>query len=422
MNDTEALAKLSEARLLARLAYPEYGHAIFSMSLVVDASVGTAGVDKYGRIYFAPAFVEQYEIGGLAFFIIHEVTHFLRHHSARADVVGVTEQNHTTANIAMDAVIHETMLADNRLAMPDPKHWVTLDKYDLEPNKTWEEHFAVLLERAKDKGNSGGDDKGQGSGQGDGRPQPNCGSGATGVPGSWEQGEPTTESGISPAQAEEMRRQVARDIQERASRGRGTLPGHMTRWAEELLNKNIDPTKAIRQMLNHALGAVTSGSNHSSYSRMNRHAVAFPSNVILPGHYDQLPKVELAVDTSGSMSAEQINLAASALKPILRSFGGRCRLTSGDVGVQASRVVSRARGRMELGGDGGTDMGKLLQDIAGRKHVKDIPDIVLLATDGQTPWPAYIRKFKVIVLLLGEPTTNLPSWMKTVDCRSLLEG
>ena len=427
-----AMEKLRVARLVARLAYPEYSYILFRVSLIIDPTVGTAAADRYGRVYFDPAFVAQYDETGLAFFLVHEVTHILRHHAARAEEVcpHMGAQMHDAANIAMDAVIHETMLSDYRLAMPDREKWVTLDKYNLAYGLTWEEHFVTLLERAQDSD----PDQGAGSGRGQGDEQagrggsgvqtPNCGSAATGRVAPWERGAPTSESGMSESELNEVRKQVAQDIQDRAaSRGRGTVPSHMQRWAEEILDRRIDPTRAIRQLLTHYLGAVASTGTQRTYSRRNRHASSLPDGVLFPGSYKQLPRIEVAIDTSGSMGAEQINLAATTIKPILKAFGGRCRVTSGDVGVQASKAVTFMRGKLELAGGGGTDMALLLDQIAARRDKREVPDIVVLVTDGQTPWPErFYRQFKVIVLLVGAPTGEIPAWLKVVDCTHLLKG
>ena len=83
------------------------------------------------------------------------------------------------------------------------------------------------------------------------------------------------------------------------------------------------------------------------------------------------------------------------------------RVLSCDAQVHAVKRVSRAS-QIELLGGGGTDMG---EGIAQALSLKPRPSVIVVLTDGFTPWPAGApRGAKVIVgLLEGRPGAGL--WM-----------
>ena len=76
---------------------------------------------------------------------------------------------------------------------------------------------------------------------------------------------------------------------------------------------------------------------------------------------------------------------------------------------EAQRVM-QARDVQLLGG-GGTDMGAGLAKAA---ELRPRPDLVVVLTDGHTPWPpAPPRGIKVIVGLM-DPTGSVPNWARAI--------
>jgi predicted metal-dependent peptidase len=127
-------------------------------------------------------------------------------------------------------------------------------------------------------------------------------------------------------------------------------------------------------------------------------------------------------DTSGSMSGELLGRVLTEVEALLQRVGLRgtnVRVLSCDAQVHAVKRVSRAS-QIELLGGGGTDMG---EGIAQALSLKPRPSVIVVLTDGFTPWPAGApRGAKVIVgLLEGRPGAGLwmhiptpPSWAKVV--------
>ena len=70
--------------------------------------------------------------------------------------------------------------------------------------------------------------------------------------------------------------------------------------------------------------------------------------------------------------------------------------------------------RIELHGGGGTDMGAGIEAAAGSRPV---PHIVVVFTDGDTPWPdAKPRKVDsvIVVLSTGDQLSDVPNWCTTI--------
>ena len=79
--------------------------------------------------------------------------------------------------------------------------------------------------------------------------------------------------------------------------------------------------------------------------------------------------------------------------------------------MHSARKVSSAT-QIELLGGGGTDMGKGIEAaLAGRPR----PDVIVVLTDGETPWPAAPpSRCRVVVGLLGPRPPVPPGWARAV--------
>lgn len=108
--------------------------------------------------------------------------------------------------------------------------------------------------------------------------------------------------------------------------------------------------------------------------------------IVLPSLRRPLPRVAVVIDTSGSMGEAEIASALGEVTGVLREVGvrgNRVTVLACDADVQAvSRVTST--GQITLGGGGGTDMRVgITAALAGPER----PGIVIVLTDGLTPWP-----------------------------------
>jgi predicted metal-dependent peptidase len=94
----------------------------------------------------------------------------------------------------------------------------------------------------------------------------------------------------------------------------------------------------------------------------------------------------VVIDTSGSVSDAELGSALLEVASIGRAVGGRRDLVTVLPCDAAARIVHplcRAEGIPLLGG-GGTDM---RTGFAAALRTTPRPDVVVILTDGQTPWP-----------------------------------
>ena len=237
-----------------------------------------------------------------------------------------------------------------------------------------------------------------------------CGSCATGQPEPWEEGPPQDGDGVHQAEAEMIRRDVARQIVE-ASRSRGNVPGHLARWAEEKLRPKVDWRKELAAAVRHAVADVSGASDYSYARPSRRQGQVGNGKVILPSLRRPVPSVAVVVDTSGSMSDGMLNQALAEVSGILKGLGQRDCVTvlAVDAAVHASKKVFSPR-QVQLAGGGGTDMGV---GIKAATELRPVPQVCIVITDGETPWPETSpHGMKVIVALVGQG--DGPKWAKNI--------
>lgn len=256
-----------------------------------------------------------------------------------------------------------------------------------------------------------------GSQPGDGAQTPapgagRCGSCATGQQEPWEEGPPGegTSPGISRAEAELIRRDVARRIKEHVQ-GRGNVPGHWARWAEEKLRPKVDWRRELAAAVRHAVADVA-GANDYSYRRPSRRQGQVGNGkVLFPSLRRPVPSVAVVVDTSGSIDDAMLSQALAEISGILKGLGQRegVHVLAVDSQVHTCQRVFRPE-QVKVAGGGGTDMGA---GLYAASKLRPLPQVCVVITDGYTPWPDTApRGMKVIVALTGDGET--PDWAKTV--------
>lgn len=243
-----------------------------------------------------------------------------------------------------------------------------------------------------------------------------CGSCATGHPAPWEEPPPDTPGaapGVTPAEAELIRRAVATAIVQHAQKTRGKVPGHWERWAEDTLRPpKVDWRKELAAAIRHAIADMAGAADYS-YRKPSRRQSAV-SGIVLPGLKQPLPRVAVIIDTSGSVSDAELEVAVAEVGGILQALGFREGVTvlAVDAAVQATgKVFSPKQVRHLLQGGGGTDM---CVGINAAAKMRPKPQVVITITDGVTPWPntppAGIRPITVLLGNSGEA----PKWGKVI--------
>jgi predicted metal-dependent peptidase len=380
--------KVAAARLWATARMPYLASAIFACTVVSERESGTIAIDRSWQIHADPEIVHDMTVEQLGRLLVHLSGHAIRDHASRARQLGVAEDNQRARwNRCADAEINDDLLVDDLVPEAAP---------DLPGNlRCAAGHLAEAYYGAAR----------------DGRRRWDCGSGADGCD---RPGDGTGK--IDPQQAQLLRLGVAAEIRREHGRAPGTVPGGWLRWADSVLPSRTDWRRVLAAEVRSAVAAVA-GKVDYSYRRPSRRA-HLNRKVVLPTLRRPIPDVAIVCDTSGSMHDRLLARALTEIEAVLTKAGLRqaqVRVLAVDADVHVVRRVSRAA-QVQLAGGGGTDMGA---GIASAAELRPRPSVVIVLTDGYTPWPDRPPPgIRVVVGLLTEGMRPAgwapPEWARTV--------
>jgi predicted metal-dependent peptidase len=141
--------------------------------------------------------------------------------------------------------------------------------------------------------------------------------------------------------------------------------------------------------------------------------------VILPRMVSPEVHASIVLDTSVSMGANEIGQALAETKAICRAVGTDPTVLFVDSEVCGKGKAGRNLASKVVGG-GGTNMGRGIEAA-----VEDRPDVIIVLTDGYTPWPKKGPRVPVVVGIIGQQDVGTmytmlgegetPSWAQRVD-------
>ncbi|MCM2423626.1 VWA-like domain-containing protein [Streptomyces sp. RKAG293] len=386
------LDKLFTARLHAARARPYLATALFALHPVESQRVPTMAVDRHWRCYISPGFVDRTPVEELAGVWVHEVSHLLRDHHGRSDRVA-REQGLTgpgerlRMNIAADCEINDDAFGDGLVR---PEGAVEPGSLGLPEGKLMEDYLPRFSLGPLTLAAAWLD----------------CGSGADGLDREWDLG-PDGAHGLSEQERDAVRFRVAQGITGRP----GNTPEGWKRWAEEAFH----PPQPWRELLGAAVRSAASGTGAGedySYGRPSRRSTAVPGTV-LPSLRRRPPRVSVVIDTSASVSDAELGSALLEVSAISRAVGGRRDLITVVPCDAAARIVHplcQGEGIPLLGG-GGTD---LRTGFAKALRAQSRPDVIVVLTDGQTPWPSTRPPCRTVVGLFPRQR-SVRSWDRQDD-------
>ncbi len=371
--------KLFAARLHAARVRPYLASALFALHPVETRQVPTMAVDRHWRCYVSPVFVARTPVEELAGVWVHEVSHLLRDHHGRSDrfarehrLTGRGER--LRMNIAADCEINDDVYGDGLVR---PEGAVGPGSVGLPVGELMEEYLLKFAVGPSDWSTTWLD----------------CGSGADGLERAWELG-PGGSHGLTEQERDAVRFRVAEGI-----RGRpGSVPEGWRRWAE----KAFHPPQAWRELLGAAVRSAAAGSGAGedyTYGRPSRRSAGVP-RAVLPSLRRMPPRVCVIIDTSASVSDAELGSAVLEVAAIARAVGGRrdlVRVLPCDAAAPFVHSLCGAEGIPLIGG-GGTD---LRAGFARALAAKPGPDVIVVMTDGQTPWPATRPPCRTVVGLFS---------------------
>jgi predicted metal-dependent peptidase len=380
--------------------------------VVVDAD-STAGrdlsacpVDRNWHVYLDPGVFERTDVATLGFWLLHQVSHLLRRHADRSPMPGEEEQSSPVDaptpqqrrwNIACDAEINDDLFA-GELALPA----TALTPADIHCPTGWlaEQYWDTLADNQVRLFRDGR------GGAGNVPSSRDCGSGCDGRARPWDCGRP----GLSGIGQKLVARDVAHRVREHR-RQRGDVPAGWQRWADDLLEPVVSWQRVLSSAVRRGIADVA-GRVDFTYRRPSRRASAVP-DVVLPSLRQPLPQVAMVLDTSESMSDQMLGQALAEVSGVLRGLGvarRRLRVVCCDAtAYEAQRVLNAREARLLGGGD--TDMGAGLEAASA---LKPRPDLIIVLTDGHTPWPQAAPGGVRVIVGLMDPAGTVPEWATAV--------
>lgn len=433
--------RMMSARMRAREVCPYFARGLQRLIPFETKEVPTLAVDERWRFYWNSDFAASQTVDELAMELIHELSHCLRAHSKRRELIHADPDLWNTAG---DAEINDdlnemaTQIASaKRKPINEVPH---LPEWTIAPGRTpleglptgWmaEQYYVKLRDRQAKQGGSGAQknpsqgpggagagspsQKGQGSRKGapsgPGVASGSCGSASGGRPSAAEEAakaeaEGSGVPGLSDVEQAHARKQVAKDIEmaSKNSTHRGTIPGGWIKWATEQLEPPRIPWQQKLARMARGQVAYIAGAILHKYTRPSRRQSGIGYGVgmpILPALVGIIPEVAVLADTSGSMGADETRAVVRETKGILAATNCRVTWCACDAAVHELREVTDWRKLAELcKGGGGTSMIPGIKALMERKKRK--PQVVICITDGHIgdpgPQPEGVRFIWVTV-------------------------
>ena len=357
----------------------------------------TACMDKHGNVTFNLDFWEKLTDKQFLFLVAHELSHFVFEHLDRRGNRDPLVWNYAT-DYAINLML-KYQFDKQEFLIPD----TLLDhKYDdMHAERIYEELtknpppqprvFVMDL-----------DDSGSGEGEGSEGEQPGPGD----VVVIRDRRVPLPER--KPGQSKEQHRQEMKDYIKQAvceayatAKSQGKMPSGMERIIVGHLKPKVNWLQALRQKLR--FGASRLQPRDTTWMQPNRRflgaSYVFPSTI-----GPESPKIVFAVDTSGSMSEQDLKQAIGELEDIRKKFGARVYFMDCDAGVYASRWLMPHEKLPLLQGGGGTDFAPVFEHLIS-KRIK--PDYCVFFTDGYGNFgddPS--SHFKVLWVITNQAVTS----------------
>ena len=438
---------LRPARLGAINEFSYYADILTVLNFHETEEVETMAIDQYCRVYYNLKFFTSLTTVQKIAIVTHEALHRIMNHAERGQAINALPY---LWNIAGDLEIND---GPKLRGMLDGLNALFPESFKLQEGKIAEFYYNQLLkdghtppcppakmekEEAEDRGGGeGGDQNAESDSDGDEEPSDpkdgegkgkgkkdsrsgkvasgNCGSGADGQKREYELPAPQDggPDGVSEEDMEVIRQQVAIKVTQ-SEKARGEVPAGILRVFEDMLK----PPKAnwrtlLMQAARDCIGYVY-GQEEYSYALPPRR-VPIDRQLILPAVMSPTPNVGLLFDTSGSMSDDDLVRAASETEGIFRNLdpSARIRYLACDSKCYGVSDLNSVRS-LELAGGGGTDMRIGITEALSQKEKMDI---LIIFTDGYTPWPDVAPKgMKIVCCLIGSHVSDsTPSWMKTIQ-------
>lgn len=391
MSQSAQMDRLKKARAKMLVKHPFFATLMMSMPMVETTSIPTAATDMKS-LYINPLFVDSINDDVLMFVIAHEIMHTALEHGIRC------QQRHKLRwNVAADYAIN-LILKDSNFKVWE--HALLDEKYREMSADSIYNQLAKEEDQQKQKGGGGGGQgepdpnapqQGQGQGSGDDEDGPQTP--GTGEPGNKHHSpmlgdlkEPDV-AGDTVAE-DRLRKDIQQRVAQAASIARmtGNLPGGLERFVQQVLDPKVPWYDTLRHLMTEF------APSDEDWTHRNRRF----GDIYLPSDHaeDRMGEVIAIGDTSGSIGHDELEQYVAEFAAIAEETKPETiRLVWADTEVAGEQLFEEGEQiKPRPKGGGGTDMRVPL------KHVEQFePKVVVLFTDGHTPWPKEEPPFPLIV-------------------------
>ena len=396
-----------------------YGLLLMHMIYSIDEGCETAYTDGE-RIAFSPTFLEELSDKELDFVMMHEILHVVLRHCLRGE-----DKDNERYNIAADIVINSTIMHEN----DDKASSITLSKYGesmhIAPDGkegylyTAEEVYEMLQSKQKDS--DSGNEKSKKAG--------NVAS-KNGRAGKVQQSRKNMDKPVAKRwddhsqwgkfEEDSKLRDVwvknfaecceaikVRDV----SNNRGTLP----MFAQRMLEKLKKPQTDWRTILNDFIQEEICDYSFSPPDRRFQDSPFFLPDFNEMGKNDNVSDILFFIDTSGSISDNDMTTAFSEIKGAIDQYDGKLKGWLGffDAAIIEPKPFSSFEEFIVIkpAGGGGTDFQIIFEYVD--QHMKDkAPNCIIILTDGYAPFPKEELANDIPVLWLINNQDITPPWGK----------
>lgn len=415
---------LARMRILCNHGF--YGLLLMHMIYSIDEGCETAYTDGE-RIAFSPTFLEELSDKELDFVMMHEILHVVLQHCLR-----VENKNDEQYNIAADIVINSTIMHEN----DDKASSIALSKYGvsmhLAPDGkegylyTAEEVYEMLQSKRKysDSGNLKSNNSGNGSSE-NGRAKKEQQSKEN-------MDKPVTKRWDDHSQwgkyekDSELRDVWVKNFAECCeaikvrdfSNNRGTLP----MFAQRMLEKLKKPQTDWRTILNDFIQEEICDYSFSPPDRRFQDSPFFLPDFNEMGKNDEVNDILFFIDTSGSISDNDMTTAYSEIKGAIDQYDGKLKGWLGffDAAIIEPKPFSSFEEFIDIkpAGGGGTNFQIIFKYV--NQYMKEKkPNCIIILTDGYAPFPKEELANDIPVLWLINNEKVTPPWGKVARFTAL---
>lgn len=463
--DLSIIDRLSKAKFKLWLRFRFFAYLIEHMMYIEDNSISTLCVDRYGRCYYNPEFLKTLTEPELMGVLCHEVLHLALKHPERGTGRNIIVNGMSLWNVAIDIVVNYTVLSNktdgttlslpSTVIIPDLEDEGSIEIFgctiDHINKRSSEEIYDMLKTQMKENGakelnqpqprQSGKDDQ---ESESDEDSEQDSGTG----------NDDEDEEGNNKNVSDEDKKKKEQDRDRRKRGGfdnhdfekkpdQEGKPGKAGKPGKKLREINWDPI--IQVAMNHAkqagqspaglgrefdvyqrgfinwrsiLSRIVSSYSQKSYCWTRPDKRLIPFDIYIPHVTGESTKVLFSIDTSGSISREELSKYFTEIISLAKSFDDvELRVLTHDVEVHddyyvANGNIKKIEAIVPHGG-GGTSHIPLYEYIEQKKYNKG-NNILISMTDGYSSFPDKPTIETVFVLAGTYSVQSLPPWKKKV--------